>query len=149
MKTAIVVGIDPGPRKHGVIKWHGDRATNAEYLTTDGVEQYLDDVEPFDVLAIEWVNCYGRAVGADVFETAYNCGRFSKWNGPVVRIARPEVCLELVGDRRAKKPTVNRFLLDTYGPKGTMKKRGPLYGVAGHVWDALAVAVVAHRRDQS
>jgi hypothetical protein len=44
---------------------------------------------------------------------------------------------------RAKDPNVRQALLDKIGPVGTKKNPGPLYGVSGHGWSALAVAVYA------
>ena len=151
----IVVGIDPGPQKSAVVVWNGEHAANPEWLPNAEVERYIGNegrwfgtVSARSHLAIERVNYYGRMVGMDVFETAYWSGRFAApYAEPtVLRINRPDVCRELVGDPRAKKAQVNAYLMDEYGPKGTKKKPGPLFCVSGHIWDALAVAVVAFNR---
>ena len=37
---------------------------------------------------------------------------------------------------------IRQVLLDRFGPPGTKKAKGHLYGVSGHMLSALAVAVV-------
>ena len=61
------------------------------------------------------------------------------------------VCMHLCKNNRAKDGNVRQAILDRYpatgGGKnpqvGTKKAPGPLYGVSGHAWQALAVAITA------
>ena len=70
------------------------------------------------------------------------------------------MCHALTGRRNASKSAVNLALYGLFAPEhrhnpphvlddtrraavGTTAKPGPLWGVTGHQWDALAVAVVA------
>lgn len=54
----------------------------------------------------------------------------------------PRQCrIHLCGSARARDPHVREALLDRLGPKGTKAEPGPTYGVSGHAWRALAVAV--------
>lgn len=148
----IVCGIDPGPEKSAIVRWDGCEAFVPRYLPNLEVRAYIEDYEIGQV-AVEWVHCYGRAVGEEVFRTAWWAGRFCElaFHGcgetttGFQLFTRRDVCRALIGDQQAKKAQVNAYLRDTFGPVGTKKKPGPLYGVSGHVWDALAVAVVAHR----
>jgi hypothetical protein len=100
------------------------------------------------VIVIEKVEGFGMAVGAEVFETVYWSGRFAEAVHPraVDRIGRRAVKLHLCGQARAKDPNIRQALIDRYGPGkdvaiGTKRQAGPLYGISGDVWSALAVAV--------
>lgn len=143
----IVAGIDPGPERSAFVLFDGERASDPLYDVNHRILDYIV-TRSYDQMAIEWVNCYGRNVGQAVFGTACWYGRFwERCEQPRTRMIRPEVCAQLVGDPRAKKPQVNAYLRDRFGgrdAKGTKKNPGPLYGVSGHCWDALAVAVAVH-----
>jgi hypothetical protein len=41
---------------------------------------------------------------------------------------------------RAKDANIRQALIDKLGAVGTKKAPGPLYGISGHLWAALAVA---------
>ena len=107
-----------------------------------------DPPEPVELVAIEMVASYGMAVGREVFETVRWIGRFEevaaeRW--PVVMVYRQEVKLHLCHSPRANDATIRQALLDRFGPgreaaMGTKKAPGPLYGVSGDVWSALAIA---------
>ncbi len=105
-------------------------------------------------IAIEMVECYGMEVGRPIFETVYWIGRFtqaSRW--PVTRIGRRAIKLHVCEDTRAAKKEIRQGLLSSYSGRfgieesrdviGRKKAPGPLYGVATHLWDALAVAETA------
>lgn len=100
---------------------------------------------------IEMVASYGMAVGAEVFETVYWIGRFAeRWDRmfgrEAARVFRRDVKLHLCGTSAAKDANVRQALIDMFGPGkavaiGKAKTPGPLFGVSGDVWAALAVAV--------
>lgn len=101
-----------------------------------------------NVVAIEWIESFGMAVGREVFETVHWSGRFTEAiesrRGRVVQLPRRTVKLHLCGSPRAKDPNIRQALVDRFGgsaAKGTKAKPGPLYGVANDVWSALAIAV--------
>lgn len=105
-------------------------------------------------LAVEMIAGYGMPVGAETFETAVWSGRFIQaWceglpEDTITRVYRKAVKLHLCGSTRAKDPNVRQALIDRYGPGkpaaiGLKASPGPLYGVSGDVWAALAVAVTA------
>jgi hypothetical protein len=100
------------------------------------------------------VASYGMAVGATVFETCVWSGRFiERWlSGRAYRpqpdrIYRKEVKMHLCGSMRAKDANVRQALIDRYGGKeaaiGKKANPGPLYGMSGDCWSALAVAITA------
>lgn len=99
-----------------------------------------------DVLVIEEVRSYGMPVGREVFDTVRWCGRFEEVAAtlglPVAWLGRKEIVVNLCGSAKAKDANVHRALLDRFGgdgAKGTKARPGPLYGVSGDVWSALAV----------
>lgn len=148
---ATVFAIDPGSHQSGCVLYTDGRVARCGVTPNRNVIEMLQDDwwDGFPKVAIEWVDHYGMAVGRDVFETVRWIGRFQQaWVCPheVMLIPRREVKLELCGSARAKDGNVRQALLDRLGPKGTKKNPGPTYGVSGHVWSALAVAVVAEER---
>lgn len=101
------------------------------------------------VIVIEKIAAMGMAVGAEVFDTAQWSGRFIQaaftagveWS----EVKRAEVKMHLCGNMRAKDPNIRQALIDRFGGKeaaiGKKKNPGPLFGIAGDCWAALAVAV--------
>ena len=115
-----------------------------------------------DALAVEMVASYGMAVGAEVFETCVWIGRFIQvwFEGGMIEDAyrearlvyRREVKLALCGNSRAKDSNIRQAIIDRYGGKagaiGKKKTPGPLYGITGDVWSALAVAITAAETEE-
>jgi hypothetical protein len=102
---------------------------------------------------IEGIQSFGMPVGKDVLDTCIWIGRFiESWvrtigNEPTI-VYRKDIKHHLCGTHRAKDKNVSQALIDRFGPGrpravGTIRKRGPLYGISGHVWSALAIAVTA------
>lgn len=103
-------------------------------------------------LAIEMIASYGMAVGREVFETCLWIGRFMEaWEargGTVRLVYRKDVKLFLCHTVRATDSNIRAALLDRFGPGrevavGTKRAPGPLYGIKGDEWSALAVALTA------
>jgi hypothetical protein len=104
----------------------------------------------YDVVACEYIQSQGMPVGKSVFETCLWIGAF--WGTCPIkleRIYRSEEKMHLCGSMRAKDSNIRQALIDKFpatgGGKckqiGTKKKPGPLYGISGDLWSALAVAV--------
>lgn len=160
---AEIVAIDPGTQKSGLVQMTGRllrpyiTSAFAEY-DNDALLDFLRgcDCEVFSrQLVVERVQHYGSGmpVGAEVFDTVEWTGRFieAAHRMPVARITRPQVKLALCGTARAKDANVRQALLDLYGGRsaqGTKKHPGPLYGVKGHAWAALAVGVAWMRQQR-
>jgi len=89
------------------------------------------------------------AVGAEVFQTCVEIGRFREAAGRhtgeenIQLVFRKDVKIQLCQSMRAKDANIRQSLLDRFGPVGTKKVPGPLFGVKSHIWSALAVAVIA------
>ena len=100
------------------------------------------------ILAIEMISSQGMSVGQETFDTAMWVGRYCEvWDScgmDAILAYRREIKLHLCGTSRAKDANVRQALIDRYGGKEAAlgKKRfpGPLFGVSGHAWAALAVA---------
>lgn len=153
-----ILGIDPGPIRSAWVVYDSEdqRIVDAAAATLNRellelcrngwVAPHRVDGSPrLDLAVIEKVEHYGATVGADVFETVYWSGRFAEAVHPlpVERLPRRRVKLHLCGTSRAKDPNVRAALLERYGSGavGTKAEPGPLYGIHGDLWAALAVAV--------
>lgn len=106
------------------------------------------------MVIIEKLASYGMTVGAEVFETVYWSGRFAeaaeRHSMAVGRIARLEVKIALCHDSRAKDSNIRQAIIDRYGGKsaiGTKQNPGPLYGIKGDEWAALAVGIAWGERE--
>lgn len=149
----MILAIDPGNIESAWVLYDPDgghvvrkgKEPNADVLQRLRDWQYSNTT-----LVVERIACYGMAVGDEVFETCVWTGRFIEaWlrhtclKDPV-RITRKDVKMHLCGSMRAKDKNVILELSNRYGGKkckGTKKNPGPLYGIAGDQWQALAVAV--------
>jgi hypothetical protein len=146
----IVYGLDPGTTESALVIYD-DTLTrvissrteeNAAILEALGWAAPGDD----DILVIEKIESMGMAVGASTFETVFWSGRFAQaWPGKRWdRVSRRDVKMHLCGSARAKDKNVRQALMDVFGgddAKGTKKSPGPLHGVSGHEFAALAVAI--------
>lgn len=145
-----ILAIDPGPEYSAWVLFdtlHGGRLLRHGHHTNSVVLAMLERCD--DALVIEMIASYGMPVGREVFDTCRWIGRFEQqWarhNGsPASLVFRKDVKIHLCGSVKAKDGNVRQALMDRFGGskcKGTKKNPGPLYGVSGDVWAALAVAV--------
>lgn len=126
-----------------------DKVSNAELLAR------LYETHA-DVVAIEMIASYGMPVGREVFETCLWIGRFieaCESRGVATRLVyRKDVKVFHCSSARATDANIRASLLDRYGPGrelavGTRRVPGPLYGIKGDEWSALAIALfVAEKR---
>lgn len=140
-----LLAIDPGPEKSGYVVWESDRVAACGHLPNDILRGYIDD--QWDAVAIEMIASYGMAVGAAVFNTCVEVGRFlerAKANKIDCRLVfRKDVKMFVCRSMKAKDGNIRQSLIDHIGPVGTKGNQGPLYGVKSHAWAALAIAVTA------
>lgn len=101
-------------------------------------------------LAVEMIASYGMPVGREVFETCLWIGRFVEaWKGATyVLVYRRDVKLFHCESVRATDANIRAAIIDRYGPGkakaiGVKSAPGPLYGLKGDEWSALAVALKA------
>lgn len=142
----ITVGIDPGPRESAVVVWDGTKVVESNDYRNAELCGLISDCR--HDIACEWIESFGMAVGREVFETVFAIGSFSQ-HAQLRLVPRRDVKLHLCASLRAKDANIRQALIDRFGPAGTKKTPGPLFGIAGHKWAALAVAVTAHDLDQT
>lgn len=155
----IALGIDPGPLVCGVAFYllPGLRCVESHSaLPLDEVLDLLsvrDRLHFPDLVAIERVQSCGIS-GASLLETSEVVGRLQQraldTGIPVVLLYRREVLLALdVTGTGSRDVVVRQRLLEMHGGASAVGRKatpGPLYGVSGHAWQALAVAVAAVER---
>lgn len=143
-----VLAVDPGPTESAWIQYDTEAGPEKFAFANNLSVRLLVGRRLCDELVIEQVQHYGTgmAVGASVFDTCIQIGRFwEAWGRDPVLITRPTIKAQLCGSARAKDSEVRQALIDRFGGKekgiGLKKTPGPLYGIKKHVWSALAVAV--------
>lgn len=100
-----------------------------------------------DCVVIEMVASYGLPVGAEIFETCVEIGRFMEnaRSAFVHRMYRKAVVTHLCNSPRGNDASVRQAIIDRYGGKdkaiGKKASKGPLYGITGDVWQALGLAI--------
>lgn len=141
-----MIAIDPGPTESAYVVFMGGEVVQADKIQNEDMLHGLLATSQ-KLLVIEQVASYGMAVGAEVFETVYWSGRFAQaFPGRVERLKRIDVKMALCHQTRGVNDSVIRQrLIDLWGGKekaiGKKKTPGPLYGLKGDTWQALAVAV--------
>jgi hypothetical protein len=146
-----ILAIDPGPVQSGWLLWDGrpirfGTSPNEDLVASLRTQLRASQGGAPDVVVIEKMESYGMSVGAEVFETVHWAGRFTEAARPtkVVQLPRRAVKIAICGDTRAKDTNIHQALLDRFGgkaAKGTKAHPGPLYGISGDAWSALAIAV--------
>lgn len=147
----MILAIDPGPVRSGVVSYADGRVVFAEPDMLNGAllaHLQHGDHPPGQRLAIETMQAnYAATVGASVIDTLRWVGRFQQaWRDPegVLLLSRQTIKARVCnGNVKANDAGVRAALIDRLGPPGTKKAPGPTYGVTSHAWAALAVAVSA------
>ena len=146
----IYVGIDPGPCATAIcvlpcgnnLPPRGNKVPNAAIINWLHEHQM-----PGMDIVIEMIASYGMPVGAEVFETCVWIGRFLAAAPWAARLTRIQVKSHICHSAKANDSNIRQALIDRWGGKdkaiGNKKNPGPLYGFAGDMWAALAVAVTA------
>lgn len=153
--TDDLMSIDPGTVESAWVKFQRGvpvaygKDANATVLRKVGMY-----AGPAAQVVCEEIESYGMAVGREVFQTVRWAGRFEQaflgLNGAPTHacwhyLPRRAVKLEICGQPRAKDANIRQALIDLYGGKdaaiGRKATPGPLYGMSGDVWAALAVGI--------
>jgi hypothetical protein len=143
-----VIAVDPGPVESALVVFDGAAPTLLRYAANDEILALLRTLRASDSpCVIEMIASYGMAVGAEVFETCVVIGRFIEAYGAerVHRITRGQVKMLLCQSMRAKDANIRQAILDKFGGKaaaiGSKRQPGPLRGLTGDLWAALAVGI--------
>ncbi len=143
----VILAIDPGPLRSAWVAMGYVVPFRFGIVPND---QLLDDLRGmstgYEAVVIEKVESFGMAVGVEVFETVFWAGRMAEAAQPlsVHMLGRKAVKLHLCHSMRAKDSNIRQALIDRFGGPSAIGKKatpGPLYGIAGDVWSALAIAV--------
>ena len=147
-----IIAIDPGPEESAYVMFDTSKGLIEDKgkVSNDALLARLQgDLGGMTTrCVIEQIASYGMAVGKDIFETCVWTGRFMQAFGPqrCDRIPRLAVKVNLCRSAKANDGNIRQAIIDRFGPgkeKAIGKKSapGPLFGVAGDIWSALAVAI--------
>lgn len=144
-KRMTTIGIDPGNKQSGwAIVGTDGNIESSGVMENNLVIKSLEDMFGLEfprIVAIEWIQSMGMAVGKEVFETCWWAGRFAQAADCEVRmVPRGRIKLHHCGSSRAKDSNIIASLKDQYGDKGTKANPGYFYAVSSHAWQAFAVA---------
>ncbi len=155
MHAPTILSLDPGTSQTAWLSWSIPEAKPLQWgiIPNEEILDVLDwgsgelssSYRPGFVVC-EAVTSYGMAVGREVFETAYWIGEFRgrcRGDVPFILVPRLNVKIHLCGTAKAKDANIRQALIDRFGPQGTKKEPGPLYGIHSHEWSALAIATWA------
>jgi hypothetical protein len=145
-----VLGCDPGYRESAFVIFNGKTIDYYGTLSNEDALLFLGgSVLAGTVLVIEQMQLFtsNYGVGQEIFDSCFWSGRFvqvwtpRKWD----RILRSKIRGHL-GASKGGDAAVRAALIGRFGPYketaiGTKKTPGPCYGISGHEWQALAVAV--------
>ncbi len=151
------IGIDPGTTRTALVVLNdvgvpiaGRSAIHDNADIVYAVRYAIDetDGESPDI-AIEQVQSYGMAVGAEVFETVRWAGRIeqaaSDLECEITLLPRREIKQHLCGSITARDSNIRQAIIDRFGGQevaiGNVRRRGPLHGFRADLWAALAVAL--------
>lgn len=145
----MILAIDPGTTESAWAYIDDGTLQDSQKISNNAMLGVIRQMLPFaDAIVIEMVACYGMPVGAEVFLNCVWIGRFVEAaDGDAHLLTRVEVkqhlCHKTVG---VNDSVIRQRLIDKFGPGkekaiGTKKNPGPLYGVKGDEWAALALGV--------
>lgn len=156
----IVLGIDPGTYQSALVLWGDGRIWDHRIDDNERILKFLVEAPLAErlsvlsshetwasaVLALEFIESFGMPVGKETFRTVFWCGRFAQAWHPrrVVEVTRKEVKRHLCQSHRATDANIRASLIDRFGAPGVKANQGLLYGLKGHEYAALAVAVTFH-----
>jgi hypothetical protein len=139
------LAIDAGTHESGYAVYMAGGVLDSGVLPNEAILDLIRASDA-DLLAIEKIVSYGKAVGQETFDTCVWMGRMAQcWPCPdeVVWVPRMHVKKHFGLKGSATDAMVNTRVREVVGDKGTKANPGPTYGVKSHAWSALAVAVTA------
>lgn len=148
MNERIIVGVDPGPEESAWVAWDGHtivdhgEAANMDLLVDMATR--LQHGFPSERIVIEQIRGFGVIASDKLFDTCFWVGRFYQaWGNEVCELMpRKKVIAHLCGTgAKGNDRFVREALIARVGEQGSKKQPGPTYGISGHKWAALAVAV--------
>ena len=138
-----IIVLDPGTTQSAFVVWDGVEIIDKDIANNETLLKFARDwpVKPIPMI-IEQIRCYGMPIGETTLDTVFWSGRFwEAWKGEKHLMPRLEVKKHLCHNGSAKDSNIRQALIDRFGPPGTKKYPGLLYGVKKDIWAAMAVAV--------
>jgi hypothetical protein len=144
-----ILAIDPGSKLSGYVVWNTEskKIEAAKHCDNLVLLKLCREYDKHEIVAIEQIRGYGIVAGDDTFDTCEWIGRFHEahanpnFYGATFLIPRKEIKRHLCNNTTTNDKYVRMALIDRYGDVGTKRQPGPLAGISGHLWAALAVAV--------
>lgn len=164
-----VLAIDPGYVESGFVLYDGKVVEAGIEKNEDLLAHcYISSASH---ICIEQIESQGMAVGKETFETVFWSGRFFEAFGLIDgrhRLTRRAIKLHLCGSSKATDANIRMALIDRFGGSSAVEHGkkcrkiksknhgvscpvcggygwenppGPLAGISGHLWAALAVGV--------
>lgn len=140
-----VIGIDPGYNQSAFVVWDPVAKSILEkgiFIHVKMLEWLRSQVSAY-LLAVEMFQSYGMPVGKEVLQSCVWLGKYQEaWESkdrPTLQVLRTQIKGHHCNSVKAKDSHIRQVLIDKYGPIGTLKLPGPLYGVHDDEWQALAV----------
>ena len=136
-----ILAIDPSPDKHAWVLWdtetHDFYGARMGMHTAEDLHGVLYDSATPELVAVEFPQNYGVAVGLSVLATAFEAGRIAAtlYGPPLALYGRPTIKGQIGG---RNDPEIRASLRMRHGEA---KKGHKLYGVKNDIWAALALAV--------
>ena len=141
----MVLGIDPGPKQSAYLIWDTEEARVQAHGILDNMtlrEWLMGELSFPTVPVIEMVQSFGMPVGKEIFETVLFIGRMIEiFRGNANLVYRKDIKTHYCMTTRATDANIRQALIDRFGPPGTKKEPGKLYGIKKDEWSALALAV--------
>jgi hypothetical protein len=156
----MILAIDPGNTESGfaLISSASRRPVVIGKVGNEEILDVIDRNSGCQHIAIEMIQSFGMAVGADVFETCVWVGRFYQQSqhvrpgAPVELIYRRAVKIHHCGSAKATDANIAQALIDRFAHgvpnrgKGSKAQPGWFYGFAKDIWQAYALAVLVADR---
>lgn len=142
-----ILAIDPGTKRVGFAEYYNGEWSCFIESPEDAIERVRLHADAYDLVAVEMPKPF-RHVPPEVFDTVLIVGRLQEAAGDVVLVPRATAAAHLgaKGDAAVRRAIIDRFPATGGGKTpqiGTKDQPGPLYGVSGDMWAALAVGLWA------
>lgn len=147
-----IAGLDPGTGESGFVVIETEPFAILLH-TIELNHKLISEVRPemtrCDAFGCEWMEEQGIRLNDDTTETVLWAGamiwEWGWWDR--VELVRPRAIKKhLYGANTGNDSRKRQSLIERFGDPGTKRQPGPLYGIKGHEWSALAVAVVVAER---
>jgi hypothetical protein len=139
--------IDPGPKQSAFLKYGSE--TDIIYgfgiIENEKLLEIVRLIAPHEQIVCEMIQSFGMPVGKEIFETVLFIGQVKEASlnagHSLNLIYRKEIKQHFCNTNRATDSNIRCVLIDRFGPPGTKKQQGKLYGIKKDIWSALALAV--------